>query len=537
MKKRLVLDCTLRDGGYCNNWKFGKDNIEKTIRFLDYAGIDIIECGYLDQNTEKDYNSSKYSSFADVDNILEGSNADKLYLCMIDYGKFDIQNIPDCKDTKLDGIRVAFHKKDRSEAIEFCQKLIKKNYLVFVQPMVTLSYSQNELSDLISAVNNIMPFAMYIVDSFGVMRESDMLEYLAIFSTELDKDIYLGYHSHNNMQLSFSNAKKFLETQEYNTIIDATVFGMGRGAGNLNTELVVEYLNNLYSSKYEIEHILNIYTDILSVFFCKRPWGYSIHNFLSAKYNCHPNYSIYLNDKHTLTAGDINSILSQIPTEKKESFDEQFLEQMYEMYMNRQSSTEKNTDILIEQLTNKRILIILPGQSSEEHIEKIQEIIDKETIVFTVNFSDNRIRSDYVFVSNIRRYVDRTKSSQYKYVVTSNVQAMDAYACLDYELLTNDVKYVKDNAALLLLKFLIRCNVKEVYVAGLDGYSYDFDENYGYNINPIVESKENIDRKNSGVEEVLNQYAKQMPIFLATPEKHIHLRSVYHEDCNQNSRS
>ena len=76
MKKRLVLDCTLRDGGYCNNWKFGKDNIEKTIRFLDYAGIDIIECGYLDQNTEMDYNSSKYSSFADVDNRLEGSNAD-----------------------------------------------------------------------------------------------------------------------------------------------------------------------------------------------------------------------------------------------------------------------------------------------------------------------------------------------------------------------------------------------------------------------------------------------------------------------------
>lgn len=112
----------------------------------------------------------------------------------------------------------------------------------------------------------------------------------------LSTGIWIGFHSHNNMQLAYANAQCLVDVQtSHNLLIDASVYGMGRGAGNLNTELFVEYLNEYSCGKYLVKPLLRLIDEILDGFYQKNAWGYSLPRYLSASHNVHPNYaSVFL---------------------------------------------------------------------------------------------------------------------------------------------------------------------------------------------------------------------------------------------------
>jgi 4-hydroxy 2-oxovalerate aldolase len=299
-----LLDCTLRDGGYINNWKFGKQNIIEIIKGLINANIDIIECGFL---KSKAYNAD-YSLFDTVGRIVDIiPNASKL-VCMVNYGEYDINDIPYVSNSMIYGIRVAFHKKDKKDALEYCYKLKNKGYRVFVQAMVTTAYNQDELYDLIREIDELMPYAFYIVDSYGTMKPNDITNLSKIIHYRLDTDIKLGLHSHNNLQLSFANAIKFIDEYKYiprDIIIDSSIMGMGRGAGNLTTELIASYLNG-----YKLEQILEIADKYINPLTSKYKWGYSMPYFLSGVNNYHPNIvSEFV--ENNLSAKEINKILTK----------------------------------------------------------------------------------------------------------------------------------------------------------------------------------------------------------------------------------
>ena len=285
MGKVRVLDCTLRDGGYCNQWKFGKENINRIIRGLDDANIDIIECGFLTNLVDYDDETTKYTDLLNLTH-LSAPSKEKMMVCMINYGEYDIENIPDCNNTIMDGIRIAFHKEDVIGALELCKKIKRKGYKVFVQPMVSLNYSDEEFISLIRQVNELNPFSFYIVDSFGVMKRKDLIRLFYMVENNLKPGILIGYHSHNNMQLAYSNAQALVDIRtNRDIVIDSSIFGMGRGAGNLNTELFVEYLNDSVGTSYKLRPLLNIIDEILMYFYQENYWGYSLANYLSAKYN------------------------------------------------------------------------------------------------------------------------------------------------------------------------------------------------------------------------------------------------------------
>ena len=309
MSKIEILDCTLRDGGYCNNWQFGEKNIRSIVNNLLEANIDIIECGFITQKCEEDKDRTQFVSFEDVAKVIPSNRENKLLVAMINYGEYPIENIPECDGNSVDGIRVAFHKRDRNSALEYCKQIKSKGYKVFVQGMVTLSYSDEEFVDFIKQVNEFEPFAFYIVDSFGMMKRKDLIRLFYIVEHNLSDNVIIGFHSHNNMQLAYSNAVALTQVQTNREIIvDSSVYGMGRGAGNLNTELFTEFLNDNFDGRYVLQPLLNIIDDILDDFYRKNYWGYSLPNYLSAKNNAHPNYAGYLNDKKTLTVEDMENI-------------------------------------------------------------------------------------------------------------------------------------------------------------------------------------------------------------------------------------
>lgn len=354
MNKIQVLDCTLRDGGYCNDCRFGFENEKKIVHGLVEANVDIIECGFLMNTVEYDKDVTRFSSLDEVAKIIPKNKEGKTFVMLTDYGKYRPEDLPEYNGVSVDGLRVAFHKKDRVVALEECKKIKNKGYKVFVQAMVSLSYTDEEFLDLIRRVNELEPYAFYIVDSFGMMKRKDLTRLFYLVEHNLNEKIKIGFHSHNNMQLAYSNAQSLVDLHsDRELIIDSSVYGMGRGAGNLNTELFVQYLNDNADGNYDIKPLLSIIDEILNEFYQRNYWGYSLPNYLSAAHNAHPNYAGYLDDKKTLTVENMNEIFDMMDEDKRISYDKEYIEQLYLRYMATGKSQEEHKTELQEKIKGK----------------------------------------------------------------------------------------------------------------------------------------------------------------------------------------
>ena len=521
-----ILDCTLRDGGYCNNWEFGLNNSKYITKKLMSAGIDIIECGFLSQKKQETEENTIFNTVSAVKAVLPEGAKTSEFVCMINYGEFNIDDLEEYDGTSIDSIRVAFHQKDLDDAIEVCRQIKEKGYGVYVQPMVTLNYSDAEILKLVSMTNEIGAKALYIVDSFGVVRRKDLLRMYYLIDHNLDSNIVIGYHSHNNLQLAYSNAQALSEIHSSRVkIIDSSVFGMGRGAGNLNTELFVEYLNDYIGTDYTVFPLLQIIDNVLNKFYFSSYWGYSLPHYLSSKYNCHPNYASYLSDKNTLTIEAISEILGQIPPEKKINFNKEFVEQLYVAYQGNYADDKETISSLEKKLEDKDILIIAPGQTIHNYKVKVDESIkNNNSTVIGVNFAPEEYHTDYVFISNIKRYnqfIERSNKEDETIIVTSNISSEIADYTVNYGSLRNSTQGVEDNVTLMLIKLLIKMGVRKVKIAGFDGYEAEISDNYADKDMSIATiSKERAIAMNTAISNELAKLSKYIEIEFVTPTKY-----------------
>ncbi len=323
-----ILDCTLRDGGYANEWFFGEKNIKIILQNLISSNVDIIECGFLKPII---YNSNQtlFSCIEDLKHQLPPNSTNKKFTLMINFGEVNIEDISDCKDHNI-AFRIVFKKAEITDALEYCHKLKKKGYTIFINPMHTNLYSIDELKALAYEMNKIAPSAFTITDTTGSMSEKEALTIFESINKNLSSDISLCFHSHNNLQLSFSNAKTIINAcKNRNLIIDSTVFGMGRGAGNLCTELIMQYLNDNFNKNYNILPIIKIIDTQISPIYPHTPWGYSIQYYLSAINHCHPNYAKFLSEKKEISLEAIDMLLKKIPDENKSIFDKELIDRIY----------------------------------------------------------------------------------------------------------------------------------------------------------------------------------------------------------------
>lgn len=514
MSKIQVLDCTLRDGGYCNEWKFGFENARRIVTALKEANVDIIECGFLTKRVSYNPEVTKYTTVQEAQRVLPKEAGKQLYVAMMNYGEFDPKELPKREDGMLDGIRVAFRKKDLAPALEDCAVIKVKGYKVFIQAMLSLSYSDEEFLDLIHRVNELSPYAFYIVDSFGMMKKKDLARLFSLVDHNLDPSIKIGFHSHNNMQLAYSNAQYLVDLHtKRDLIIDASVYGMGRGAGNLNTELLVEYLNDAIDTTYQTKPLLSIIDDVLNYFYQRNYWGYSLPNYLSAMYWAHPNYAFYLDEKKTLTIEAMNAIFSQMDEEKKFSYDENYIQNLYLKYMERGAAQEERLNELATTVAGKRILLIAPGQSSHTQKDVILTAMkEANTITMGVNCEYTYNPTDFIFLSNMRRYRELQEGQIKKCIITSNIDDDSAYLKVDYKRLLNTEAFVSDNAGLMAIKLLMECGVSEIVLAGFDGYSHDVDKNYIDSKRTIFMNRDILDGMNAGIRKVLDDYSQRVKI-------------------------
>lgn len=519
MKQVKLLDCTLRDGGYINDWNFGHSTMISIYKRLDESGVDFIEIGFLDDRREFDPNRSIQPNTNCYNKIYAGiQKKNAIPIAMIDFGTCDISNLADAKDSFIDGIRVIFKKDKIDKALPFCKAIKDKGYKLFIQAISITTYSDIEMLEYIQKINDVHPYAFSIVDTYGLLNDKSMSHYFDLFDNNLLPDIKIGYHGHNNFQLAFSNTAKFLEQPTKRTIVgDATVYGMGKSAGNCAIELLAMYLNDAFGTNYDINQYLEIFDTDLSQIYKEHYWGYNYNFYISAMQKCHPNYVQYLLDKKTLTITDINSILSNIPQDIKLLYSKEYIEKAYTDYQSRAIDDSVSIRELSEILAGKNILLIGPGNSIVKEYKKIALYIkENNPVIISVNFNPTSYTSDFIFLSNAKRYTSLldTNINDSSLIITSNITdyANKAKYVLNYASSLRENTEKSDNALLLLLNNLCRFGIKHVALAGFDGYiknvqnysdpSYDFAGNEAYKVknNAIIAESIKKISKDIGIE-------------------------------------
>lgn len=324
MKQIKVLDCTLRDGGYINDWNFGFDNINSIIKSLDIAKIDFIECGFL-KNIKT---SSDYTLFNNITDIKQIKTTNAIKTFMINNDEYDYSEIIKNDLTNF-AFRIAFRIENLSEVCDFAKILKDKGAKVFINPKNFSTFSEKEITILINKINNLSPFAFSIVDTLGAMSKDDLQEKIKLINN-LNKNIALCFHSHNNLSLSIKNTIEFIKLySDYNLIIDSSIGGIGRGAGNLSTEYICKYLNENYQSKYNIDEIKKVKENIIEKFFMKISDKNMELYYLTAKMNCHPNYATFLIKNNIKSIDLAKELFALLPKNKKTSYDEKTINDLY----------------------------------------------------------------------------------------------------------------------------------------------------------------------------------------------------------------
>lgn len=514
-----VLDCTLRDGGYINNWIFGNNTIKNIIKNLVDANVDIIETGFL-RPVEHDDNSSVFSSVEQIKDFIFPKKNGALYAAMIENRNYPSLSLPKYDGTSVDIIRITFRRLEWDDAKKNIIDIISKGYKVCVQPVGSASYDDQSLLNLIKDVNNLKPYAFYIVDTLGVMYRNDIRKFFYLIDNNLSKDIYIGYHSHNNLQMAFANAQEISRLSNGRTIIvDSSCYGMGRGVGNLATELIVDYINTNISQKYSIIPILNIVDKYLLPFYAEQRWGYDLPYFLSATVKCHPNYAAYLMKKETLSVEKIEKILSLIPFEFRNEFDLKVIENLY-LQIQKFDCNDDNSYLNLSKLVSNRIVLILGSGSS---IIRFAETIKSKcsgAIVISTNFIPNNFDVDALFISNQKRLDSIVANGDVRIIATSNLKDELPNALMfNYSSLLGEGD-ASDNAGAMLIRILKKSGVNKILIAGFDGFDADSSVNFAVpNFKKIMDF-DTAQKKNEDISKQLKLALNGVDYEFITPTKY-----------------
>lgn len=480
MNHAMLLDCTLRDGAYLIDKKFGDNNICGIIEGLVKARVDCIEIGFF-QDDGFGEGKTVFKNSYEAKKYIPSNKSGSMFTVLADYSRYSIENLDECTGDSIDAVRECFFKHERFKAIENCKTIKEKGYKCFVQPIDILGYTDIELIELINIINEIEPYCLSIVDTFGSMYQEDLHRVFEIINHNLVQTCKVGFHSHNNMQMSNALSQEFVRLTygKREVVVDATISGMGRGAGNTPTELIAQYMVSKLGYNYDMDVLLDIIDDYMDNIRSKCNWGYTTSYFVAGCYSAHVNNISYLSQKNSIRSKDIRYILNRIGTVARKRYDYDLLEKTYVDYINSDIDDEYTIDQLGQIISNKDILVLVPGSSAISELEKIRKYIDEKTpVVISINFVHDEILADFVYMSNSRRYNYWKNNIMYKKqkkIITSNLKTISED---ETEYIISFNKLIKcgwdhiDNSTLMLLRLLDKYTTRSIAVAGFDGYSY-----------------------------------------------------------------
>lgn len=329
-KRVYLLDCTLRDGGEAleaaaaggaSGLAFSKNDMNDVTLALSRSNIDFVDIGSVEMSGVDKRNMAIYPDIESISGQMPKSRApNQTYVAHYRGPDTPLSDIPDHNTAYCDVCRLVLRYSELKKSLDFGMGLSKKGYQVFLQPMVTMRYKNDELRLVIDAANDMSASALYFVDTYGYMREQDVRRFFSLYDKNLNPSIKIGFHAHNNYNEAFSNARALIEEEsEREIIVDSCCLGMGQGAGNLPTEIITAHMNEYYGANYDYDAVLAA-CEIIDKYCAPSLWGYSLTRFLPAMNRTAYKFSVALREKYKLSFAEIHGILRNIPEEYRHRY-------------------------------------------------------------------------------------------------------------------------------------------------------------------------------------------------------------------------
>lgn len=485
--KTKILDCTLRDGGYYNAWNFNKNLLKKYFTAIEHSTVTYIELGFRFVDQSSGLGPLAYSSEEFINNL--DLPKDKSYGVMINAKDYITLKDPidqikktfiNAKKSKISFVRIAVDLPNVSKCKHIAKVLNSLGYSVMVNLMQANLYPESELTKIIKMIRAWkIVNVLYFADSLGSMLLHDVHSMTKLIKESWDKDI--GFHAHNNIHLALSNAIGASESGC--RFCDSTFFGMGRGAGNAQTEsLLLETGGDYDNSKMQLA--LRSFEALKK----KYNWGpNSIYHF-AAKHKIHPTYIQTLLADKRYSSEYVVKTLNYLKDTKSSAYDEEMLAKF--TYFS--DSEHKGTWNAANYLKGKNVLLIGSGPSVKRHSKKIESFIrDHNPFVITLNVNPfiKQTYVDSIIASNINRILldlDLYKNLSCNVILPKSCfsqilkEKISENSILDYGLSIKPDSF-KSNAkgctsawqevTAYSLLFLLQACPKKLFLAGFDGYS------------------------------------------------------------------
>lgn len=313
-----ITDCTIRDGGYLLAKNSEPEFIRGIMKGLADAGIDFVETGFL--QTKVTGETLVYANAADAGKYLPGNRGRTQFLGFCDNSRYSVRELDDYDGSSFKWLRISFAKYELDASLKFCEAAQKKGYTVQFNPMDAISYTEKERDTLIEKVNQVKPGSLSIVDTFGAMYLEDLIRIFKQTDARLDRDIRIGLHSHDNLGLSNALAEMMIilaKETERDVIVDGSLFGMGRGAGNASTELLASYLNEHHGADYNIPVLLDTIQTYLVPLRESVYWGYDLPMFVCGTEHAHVDNVYYLQKNTDCTVREMYEVIRTMPVSQR----------------------------------------------------------------------------------------------------------------------------------------------------------------------------------------------------------------------------
>lgn len=475
-----ILDCTLRDGGYYTNWDFGRDLVGNYIETVNDLPIDYVEIGYRSPAKKEYMGEYFYTPIETIDRIREQLDSTIKIAVMINTK--DVANVIElehllleCKG-KIDMVRFAVAPSNIHNAVLFAQKVKDLGFEVALNLMYL---SQKNSDEIISEVNYILDHVnidfLYLVDSYGGCLPSEVKDkFMAI--REEHNELAFGFHGHDNIQLAYANSLEAINAGV--DIIDATITGMGRGAGNLSTELITSYTVANQNSEIDYTNLVELVESF---------------NELKAEYGWGTSLPYMISGFNKLPQGEVMDLISL------KRFSTNNIVKIIENKIHKENA--KTTDKVVEKLSNSIIkneydfsILVGGGASVPHHIDGLKMLNAK----FRVLFIHSTTKHLNLFLEEgfnnlvclpgdeVRKIKSKNSGSDSLKFVISNDSEIDrqilnsnyySIGNTAIDSLLEKKMFTKDAPLFMSLKVTDILNIQNFYLIGFDGYDKETQTN------------------------------------------------------------
>jgi 4-hydroxy 2-oxovalerate aldolase len=507
-----IFDCTLRDGGYYTNWDFDKSIVDTYIKAINKLPIECIEIGYRNRPSKSYLGKYGYCPVFELANIREQtSKRIAIMLNEKDVKPSDLGCLLEPVAGLVNLVRIAVDPQNFIRALILAKNIKNKGFMVGFNMMYMSKWRQIDgFIESLSAAKEAVDI-FYMVDSFGGVSPSDVKETTELLKGELDCPI--GFHGHNNLELGLINTLTAIDSGV--NYVDTTVLGMGRGAGNLKTELLLTYLNK----HCNLEVDFNILGEVVSVFsdlFQKYKWGTSLPYMLSGA-NSLPQKDIMEWIQNRLYS--FNSIIRALDNKKENIAD--------------------NAKYPIFNVPPyDSVLIIGGGNTIIDHFDGIRSFIGRRKSMALIYATARYIRfyqdmdiPQYLCLvgSEGKRLVDNAEGNfngicvlpPYPRIMGTDVPNFVKDKTYELEAIDFTDNFYADSCTAIALQIALNLKIGKIYIAGYDGYRGN-----------ILSEKENIltHENRTLFSDFYKKFCHQLISLTPTLYKELKVMSLYQED-------